>query len=110
MVINNALLKTARVKNTSNEWFDRKIAERLSIRDKLCKKFKPRRLKIDWKIFKELRNDIQRTIRQKKKLSENIAKPKVLCQTLKSLVLPNKKYSPSNICSKSKNGLSFTLY
>ena len=41
------------------------------------------------------------------KLSENIAKPKELWQTLKSLGLPNKKNSPSNICLKDKNGLSF---
>ena len=41
------------------------------------------------------------------KLSENIAKPKELWQTLKSLGLPNKKNSPSNICLKYKNGLSF---
>ena len=37
-VVNNiAPLKTARIKNTSNEWFDREIAEKLSIRDKLLK-------------------------------------------------------------------------
>ena len=41
------------------------------------------------------------------KLSENIAKPKQLWQTLKSLELPNKKNSSSNICLKKKNGLSF---
>ena len=35
-VVNNiALLKTARIKDTSNEWFDREIAEKISIRDKL---------------------------------------------------------------------------
>ena len=42
------------------------------------------RLNIDWEIYKEARNDIQRTIKLKKKqyleekLSENIAKPKEL--------------------------------
>ena len=55
----------------------------------------------------------KRTIEQNKKqyigekLSENIAKPKQLWQTLKSLGLQNKKYSPSNICLKNENGLSF---
>ena len=40
-VINNiAPLKTARIKNTINEWFDKEIAEKLNIRDKLFKKFK----------------------------------------------------------------------
>ena len=39
-VVNNiAPLKTARIKNTSSEWFDRGIAEKLSIRDQLFKKF-----------------------------------------------------------------------
>ena len=42
-----------------------------------------------------------------KKLSENIAKPKELWQTLKSLGLPNENNSPSNICLKNKNGLLF---
>ena len=42
-----APLKTARIKNTSNEWFDREIAEKLGIRDKLFKKFKSSRLNID---------------------------------------------------------------
>ena len=33
-VVNNIRpLKTARIKNTSNQWFDKKIAENLSIRD-----------------------------------------------------------------------------
>ena len=35
-VVNNiAPLKTARIKNASNEWFDREIAKKLSIRAKL---------------------------------------------------------------------------
>ena len=108
-----ALLKTARIKITSNEWFDREIAEKLSIRDKLFKKFKSSRLNIDWEIYKEARNDIQRTIKEKKKqyleekLSENIAKPKELWQTLKSLGLPNKKNSPSNMFLKNKTDLLF---
>ena len=94
-------LKTARIKNTNSEWFDREIAEKLSIRDKLFKKFRSSRLNIDWKIYKEARNDVQRIIKQKKKryfeekFSENIAKPKELWQTLKSLGLPNKKNFPS---------------
>ena len=89
-VVNNiAPLKTARIKDTSNEWFDREIAEKLSIREKLLKKLNPSRLSIYWKIYKEARNDVQKTIKQKKKtyfeekLSENITKPKEIWQTLK---------------------------
>ena len=89
VVYNIAPLKTARIKDTSNEWFDREIAEKLSIREKLLKKLNPSRLSIDWEIYKEARNDVQKTIKQKKKtyfeekLSENIAKPKEIWQTLK---------------------------
>ena len=69
-VVNNiAPLKTARIKNTSNEWFDREIAEKLSIRDKLFQKFKSSRLDIDWEIYKEARNDVQRSIKEKKTVS-----------------------------------------
>ena len=113
-VVNNiAPLKTARIKNTRNEWFDWEIAEKLSIRDKLFKQFKSSRLKIDWEIYKEAWNEVQGTIKQKKKqylvekLSENIAKTKDFWQTLKSLGLPNKKNFPSNICLKNKNGWLF---
>ena len=59
------------------------------------------------------RNDVQRKIKKERKryfeekLSENIAKPKELWQTLKSLGLPNKKNYPSNICLKNENSLSF---
>ena len=60
-------------------------------------------LNIDWEIYKEARNEVQRTIKQKKKqyleekLSEYIAKPKEPWQTLQSLALQNKKNFPSNI-------------
>ena len=97
-VVNNIKpLNTVRIKNTSNEWFDREIAEKLSIRVKLFKKFKSNHLNTYLEIYKEARNDVQRTIKQKKKqyfedkLSENIAKLKEIWQTLKSLELPNKK-------------------
>ena len=41
-----------RIKNTSTEWFDGEIAEKLSIRDKLFKKLKSSRLNIDWEIYR----------------------------------------------------------
>ena len=42
-----APLKTVTIKNRSSEWFDREIAEKLILRDKLFKKFKSSRLNID---------------------------------------------------------------
>ena len=72
LVNNIAPLKTARIKNASNKWFDSGIAEKLSIRDKLFKKFKSSRLNINWEIYKEQtrKNSISRRNCQK-----NIAKP-----------------------------------
>ena len=73
-----APLETARIKNTSNKQFDKEIAEKLSNRGELFKKIESSHLNTDWEIYKEARNDIQRTIKQKKKqylekkLSENI--------------------------------------
>ena len=70
--------------------------------------FKSSRLSIEWEIYNKARNDVQRTIKHKKnqylkeKLSENVAKPKEIWLKLKSLGLPNKKNSPSNICLKNK--------
>ena len=63
MVNNIAPLKTARIKNTSNEWFDKEIAEKLSIRDKLFKKLKSSHLNIDWEIYrgKKLRSKNNQT-------------------------------------------------
>ena len=113
-VINKiAPLKTVRIKKTRGEWFDRELAEKLSLRDKLFKKLKSSCLNIDWEIYKKTKNDVQRLIKYKKKkyfeekLTVNIAKPKNLWQALKSLGLPNKKTSQSNICLENINGLLF---
>ena len=84
-VLNNrAPYKTIRVKNQSNEWFDGELAEQISNRDKLFKKFKKRKLQIDKLIYKEAKNTVQRLIKEKKKnffskkLEENIGEPKEL--------------------------------
>ena len=64
-------------------------------------------------MYKGGRNEVQRTIKQKKKqylqekLSENIAKPEKLWQTLKQLGLPNKKNSPLSMYLKNRNDLLF---
>ena len=51
------------------EWFNREIAEKLSVRGKLFKTFKSSSLSIDWEIYKEARNEVQRTIKQEKTVS-----------------------------------------
>ena len=67
VVSNIAPLKSGRIENTSSEWFDWEITEKLSIRDKLFKKFKSSHLNIDLEIYKAARNDVQRTIKQQEK-------------------------------------------
>ena len=59
--------KTIRVKNQSSEWFDGELAEQISNRDKLFKKFKKSKLHIDELIYKEAKNTVQRLIKEKKK-------------------------------------------
>ena len=113
-VLNNlAPYKTIRVKNQSNEWFDGELAEQISNRDKLFKKFKKSKLHIDEVIYKEATNTVQRLIKEKKKfffskkLEENIGEPKELWKNLKKLGLPKTKSPSSNICLKENDGLSF---
>ena len=113
-VLNNLTpYKTIRVKNQSNEWFDGELAEQISNRDKLFKKFKKSKLHIDELIYKEAKNTVQRLIKEKKKkffskkLEENIGEPKELWKNLKKLGLPKTKTDPTNICLKENDGLSF---
>ena len=88
-----APFKTKRVKGNSQEWFDGEVLESIALRDKLFKKFKRSKLNVDKKIYNKTRNRSHRLILQKNKkcfenkLKENIAKPKDLWKTLKSLGL-----------------------
>ena len=69
MVNDIAPLKTVRIENTSSEWFDRKVAEKLSLRRKLLQKSKSSRLSIE---MTQHRNDVLRkTIKQKKMCFED---------------------------------------
>ena len=75
--------KTIRVKNNTNQWFDGKIAEKIAARDKLFRKLKKSKLRVDEILYKESRNTVPALIKDKrnllpKKLSENIGKPKEL--------------------------------
>ena len=93
-VINNlAPYKTIRVKNQSSEWIDGELAEQISNRDKLFKKFKKSKLHIDELIQKEAKNTLQRLIKEKKKrffskkLEQNIGEHRELWKNLKKLGL-----------------------
>ena len=93
-----APFKTKRVKGNSQEWFNGDVLESITLRDKLYKKFKRSKLNADKEIYNKACNKSHRLILQKNreyfenKLKENIAKPKDLWKTLKSLGL-SKKFS-----------------
>ena len=94
-----APLKERRVKQNSQEWFDREIADEIKNRKKLFRKFKKSKLQIDKDIYNAARYKLQKMIINKKraflenKLTESIGKPKDLWKALRSLRLPSKTSS-----------------
>ena len=96
-------LKDLRIKNNTQDWFDDEVAEAIKLREKRLKNFKPTKLHIDEELYKESKYFTIKLIKEKKKkfyrekLNENIGKPKKLWKALKSLGLPCKKGSISNI-------------
>ena len=90
VIDNLALNKNKCIKGTSEDWFDDEIMEKINERDK---GFKKSRLYVDEDNYKELRNELQKLIRTKKKayfeskLTQNVGKSKELWKSLKSLGL-----------------------
>ena len=109
-----APIKTIRVKNNTNEWFDGQVAEKIATRDKLFRKFQKSKLSVDEILYKEARNTAQALIKDKKrkllqeKLSKNLGKPKELWKVIKKLGLPDKKAPTTSICLNTKKKLTFS--
>ena len=105
--------KEIRIKNNTQEWFDREIAELIHAREKLFLKFKKSKLHIDKENYKKVKYLVQNLVRKKKRdfyetnFREKINKPKELWKTLKSMGLPSKTVTASNICLKDKNQIVF---
>ena len=105
--------KEIRIKTNTQEWFDREIAELIYAREKLFLKFKKSKLHIDEENYKKVKYQVQNLIRKKKRefyetnLRQKINKPKELWKTLKSMGLPSKAVTASNICLKDKNETVF---
>ena len=65
-------------------WFDEEIADKINTREKLYKRFKLTKLRVDEEIYREARNVVQNLIRKKEiayfeeKLKENTKNPKKL--------------------------------
>ena len=101
-----APLKDLRNNNNTQDWFDDEVAKAIKLRKNRVKQFKSTKLYIDKDLCKEAKYHAVKLIKQKKsqfyneKLKENIGKPKELWKALKSLGLPSKKGTISNICLK----------
>ena len=59
--------KEIRIKNNTQEWFDREIAELIHARKKLFLKFKKSNLHNDEKNYKKVKYQVQNLIRRKKR-------------------------------------------
>ena len=105
--------KEIRMKDNMQEWFHREIAELIHSREKLFLKIKKSKLHIDEENYKKVKYQVQNLIRKKKRefyetnLRQKINKPKELWKTLKSMGLPSKAVTASNICLKDKNEIVF---
>ena len=62
-----APLKSIRIKNTTPEWFDGEIADKISMRDNLFKKFKSNKLEINNELYLKAKREVQSLIKKKKK-------------------------------------------
>ena len=105
--------KEVRIKNNTQDWFDDDVAEAIKFRGKCLMHFKLTKLHIDEDLYKEAKHNAMNLIKTKKnqfykrKLKENIGKPKELWKALKSLGLPSKKSSRFNICLEKDNKIHF---
>ena len=106
MVNKIASVRDLRIKNNTQDWFDDEVTKAIKLRKKCLKQFKSTKFHIDEDLYKESKSHAVKLIKQKKsqfykeKLKENIGKPKELWKALKSLGLPSKKGTISNMSQK----------
>ena len=100
-VLNNLTpYKTIRMENLSNEQLDGELAEKISNRGKLFKKFKRSKLHIDELIYKEKKNKQKKFLKkQEEKFFQRAWKNLNKCDLLQT------KTPSSNICLIENNGL-----
>ena len=108
-----APIKSRRIKQNSQEWFDGEVVEKISVRDKLFETFKKSKLRIDKEIYEIARYEVQKLISYKKKeffenrLNDSIGKPREPWKALKSLGLPSITSVCGTTALKVKNTTSF---
>ena len=112
VIDNLAFSKNKCINGTLEDWFDDEIMEKINVRNKVFIKY---HLYVDEENCKEVRNELQKLIRTKKKeyfkskLSQNIGKSEELWNSLKSLSLKIQR-SVSNVnCLEMMNPLFFML-
>ena len=112
VIDNLAFSKNKCIKGTLEDWFDDDIMEKINVRNKV---FIKSHLYVDEENCKEVRNELQKLIRTKKKayfeskLTQNIGKSKELWKSLKSLGLKIER-SISNVnCLEMMNPPFFML-
>ena len=102
-------IKSRRIKQNSQEWFDGEVTEKISVRDK----FKRSTLHIDKEIYKTARYEVQKLISYKEnkffenRLNDSIGKHRELWKALKSLCLSSKTSVCGTTALKVKNTTSF---
>ena len=112
VIDNLAFSKNKCIKGTLEDWFDDEIMEKINVRNKVFIKY---HLYVDVENCKEVRNELQKLIRTKKKayfkskLSQNIGKSKELWKSLKSLSLKIERSVSNVICLEMMNPLFFML-
>ena len=113
MKVVNEIAPSKDIKINTQEWFERELAELIHAREKLFLKFKKSKLLTDEENHKKVKYQVQNLIRKKKRefyetnLRQKINKPKELWKTLRSMGLPSKAVTASNICLKDKNEIVF---
>ena len=110
-----APIKSRRIKQNSQEWFDGEGEEKISFRDELFKKLKKSNLHVDKEIYKIAGYEVQKLISYKKKiffenrLNDSIGKLRELWKALKSLGLPSETSVCGTTALKVKNTKSFKI-
>ena len=108
-----APIKSRRINRSSQEWFNGEVSAKISVHDKLFKKFKKSKLHIEKETYKIARYEVQKLISSEEKnffenrLNYSIGKPKELWKALKSLGFPSKTSFCRTTALKEKNTTSF---
>ena len=107
--------KEIRIKNNTQESFNRETVGLIHAQEKLFLKFKKIKASHWWRNLQKVKYQVQNFIRKKRRAFyetnhiQKINKPKEIWKTLKSMGLPSRAVTASNICLKDKNERVFNV-